>query len=128
MTGAVLVLIGGFFGGMLRFWLSGVVGRAVGETFPWGTLVVNVTGATAVGVLVGVSEAVGGVLASAAVRDFAVIGLFGSYTTVSSFSLQTLNLALDGQFLRAGLNVALSTVLCVAGLAAGYLVAGSVLS
>jgi fluoride exporter len=128
VTGAALVLLGGFFGGILRFWLSGLVGRAVGETFPWGTLVVNITGASAVGALVGSAETIGGPLATETIRDLAIIGFFGSYTTVSSFSLQTLNLALDGQFARAALNVALSTVLCVAGLAAGYLIAWSILA
>ena len=53
LVNILLVALGGGFGGMARFWLSGVVGRRYGETFPWGTLVVNVSGAACIGVLGG---------------------------------------------------------------------------
>ncbi|TIN60521.1 MAG: fluoride efflux transporter CrcB, partial [Mesorhizobium sp.] len=96
LAACALVLIGGFLGGVSRFFLSGLFGRSVGETFPWGTLVVNVSGALAIGAFAGAARAVGGIFSAELVRDLIVVGLFGGYTTVSSFCLQTLNLALDG--------------------------------
>ncbi|TPN79551.1 fluoride efflux transporter CrcB [Mesorhizobium sp. CU2] len=115
-----LVLIGGFFGGISRFFLSGLVGRGVGETFPWGTLLVNVSGALAIGAFAGAARAIGGVFASDLVRDLIVVGLFGGYTTVSSFSLQTLNLALEGEGRLAAFNVVASSALCVLAVALGF--------
>ena len=120
LVACALVLIGGFLGGISRFFLSGVVGRGVGETFPWGTLAVNVSGALAIGALAGAARAVGGVFASDLVRDLIVVGLFGGYTTVSSFCLQTLNLALDGEGRLAAFNVVASSVLCVLFVALGF--------
>lgn len=120
LAACALVLIGGFLGGVSRFFLSGVVGRDVGETFPWGTLVVNVSGALAIGAFAGAARSVGGVFASDLVRDLIVVGLFGGYTTVSSFCLQTLNLALDGEGRLAAFNVVASSVLCVLFVALGF--------
>ncbi|TIT05665.1 MAG: fluoride efflux transporter CrcB [Mesorhizobium sp.] len=120
LAACALVLIGGFLGGLSRFFLSGVIGRGVGETFPWGTLAVNVSGALAIGAFAGAARAVGGVFASDLVRDLIVVGLFGGYTTVSSFCLQTLNLALDGEGRLAAFNVVASSVLCVLFVAFGF--------
>ncbi|TGT68641.1 fluoride efflux transporter CrcB [bacterium M00.F.Ca.ET.159.01.1.1] len=120
LAACALVLIGGFFGGISRFFLSGVVGRGVGETFPWGTLAVNISGAFAIGAFAGAARAVGGVFASDLVRDLIVVGLFGGYTTVSSLCLQTLNLALEGEGRLAAFNVVASSVLCVVSVAAGF--------
>lgn len=115
-----LVLVGGFLGGICRFFLSGFVGRRIGQTFPWGTLLVNGSGALAIGAFAGAARAVGGIFASDFVRDLIVVGLFGGYTTVSSFSLQTLNLALEGEQRLAAFNVVASVSLCVLAVAAGF--------
>ncbi|MDX8531410.1 fluoride efflux transporter CrcB [Mesorhizobium sp. VK25A] len=120
LAACALVLIGGFLGGISRFFLSGVVGRRIGETFPWGTLAVNVSGALAIGAFAGAARSVGGVFASDLVRDLIVVGLFGGYTTVSSFCLQTLNLGLDGEGRLAAFNVVASSVLCVLFVALGF--------
>jgi fluoride exporter len=116
----VLVLVGGFFGGLSRFVVSGFVGRRIGETFPWGTLVVNVTGCLVMGALAGLARAQGGPFAGDVFRDLALVGFLGGYTTVSSFSLQTLNLALDGQSRQATMNAVLSAGLCLVAVAAGF--------
>ena len=113
------VVLGSALGGPTRYFVSGVVGRSIGETFPWGTMVVNVSGALAIGVLAAAAS-LHGLLSMPAAWQFAVTGFLGSYTTVSSFSLQTLALARDGQVLRAGGNVLLSVVLCLAAVALGY--------
>jgi CrcB protein len=108
------VAFGGAIGGPLRFFFSGLVGRRFGETFPWGTLAVNVSGAVAIGVLWAVQR----VLPPYGWTFFAT-GVLGSYTTVSSFSLQTLALARDGQARAAALHAAGATAACLAGAALG---------
>jgi CrcB protein len=118
--GCALVLLGGFFGGIARFFVSGFVGRRIGETFPWGTLVVNVSGAVVIGALAGLARSRGGVFAGDMFRDLAFVGFLGGYTTVSSYCLQTLNLALDGQRLQAAMNTILSAALCIAAVGAGF--------
>lgn len=107
------VALGSALGGVARYGLSGVVARAFGETFPWGTLVVNVTGSFLIGVVATLTGPDGRVLVSPVARQFWLIGIFGGFTTFSAFSLQTLSLAQDGEWLRAGGNVALSVGLCL---------------
>ena len=120
LEGCALVLLGGFFGGISRFFVSGFVGRWIGETFPWGTLIVNVSGALAIGILAGLARSGGGIFSGEMFRDLAFVGFLGGYTTVSSFCLQTLNLALDGEGLQAALNAILSASLCIAAVGAGF--------
>jgi CrcB protein len=117
LAALIWVAIGSAFGGAARYFVSGLVGRAIGETFPWGTMAVNVSGAFVIGT---VAAAAQGMLASDPAWQFAVVGFLGSYTTVSSFSLQTLALARDGETLRAGANVALSLLLCLSAVTLGY--------
>lgn len=125
MTAAALVpllwvALGSAGGGMLRFLVSGVIARAFGETFPWGTLVVNATGAIAIGAVAAAVEA-GTVPAFwPHAWSLTVTGVLGSYTTVSSFSLQTLALLREGSLRRAAGNVIGSLVLCLAGAALGF--------
>src|SRR3984893_17132588 len=120
LEGCALVLLGGFLGGISRFFVSGFVGRRIGETFPWGTLVVNVSGALAIGALAGLVRSRGGIFAGETFRDLMFVGFLGGYTTVSSFCLQTLKLALDGQGLQAALNTILSAGLCIAAVGTGF--------
>lgn len=121
------VAIGGALGSVGRYWLSGVVASRVGETFPWGTLVVNLSGSFIIGLLAALTEPEGRLLASPGFRLFLMIGVCGGYTTFSSFSLQTLNLLRDGEWLYAGGNVLLSVTLCLIGVWLGYLL-GAVLN
>jgi CrcB protein len=120
LEACALVLLGGFCGGIARFAVSGVVGRSVGQTFPWGTFVVNVTGALAIGACAGAGRSIGGIFAGEAFRDLVVVGLLGGYTTVSSFCLQTLYLAFDGERRGAAFNIVASAGACVVAVAAGY--------
>lgn len=121
----IWVALGSALGGTARYFVSGVVGRHVGETFPWGTLTVNVTGAFVIGLFAALASA-HATFSSGAVWPLAITGFLGSYTTVSSFSLQTLALARDGEFLRAIGNVAASLGLCLTVVALGF-AAGSAL-
>ena len=115
----LLAMLGGGLGGIARFWLSGVVARAYGETFPWGTLTVNVSGAAAIGVLAALLLTPGA--PTSPLWAALVSGVLGSYTTVSSFSLQTLALVRNGEPIRAALNITGSLVLCLGAAAVGYL-------
>jgi fluoride exporter len=117
-----LVTFGAAAGGVLRYFVSGFVGRRIGEAFPWGTLVVNVTGAFAIGVM---AALVRGPISDAWL--FGATGLLGAYTTVSSFSLQTLALAREGEARQAFNNVALSLALCLAAAGLGYALAAALL-
>ena len=114
------VAIGGALGSVSRFWLNGIVSRHFGETFPWGTMIVNVTGSVLIGFFATLTAVDGRFFAPASVRTFFMVGLCGGYTTFSSFSLQTLNLANDGQWSRATANVLLSVILCLAGVWLGF--------
>ena len=118
MAAVLAVLAGGFLGGVARFGLSGLVAARVGELFPWGTLVVNVTGAFLIGIFAGLSGSLGPLA-----RDFLTVGFCGGYTTVSSFALQTLALGLDGEGRGALLTVLGSAGLSLAAVALGYWVA-----
>jgi fluoride exporter len=116
------VAIGGALGGTLRFWVSGVVARRFGERFPWGTLVVNVSGAALIGAIAGLVLAPGShSIGQPTVWAVLVVGILGSYTTVSSFSLQTLALFRSGEPGRAAGNVAASVGLCPAAAAAALI-------
>ncbi len=115
------VAVGGAIGGGARFWVSGVVARRYGETFPWGTLIVNVSGASVIGVLAAFLLAPGNhAVNHAHVWAGFVTGILGSYTTVSSFSLQTLALLRAGETGRALGNIAASLALCLLAATLGY--------
>ncbi|MBI2514000.1 MAG: fluoride efflux transporter CrcB [Opitutae bacterium] len=118
-----LIALGGALGSVLRFWLSGLVATHVGETFPWGTLFVNVTGSFVIGFFATLAGPDGRAFVSAETRQFAMTGICGGYTTFSSFSLQTLTLARGGEWLRAGGNVTGSVLLCLLGVWLGHLAA-----
>ena len=119
INGAMWVAFGSVLGGTARFWLSGFVARRVGETFPWGTIVVNASGAFLLGILAA-SAATHGLFADVRPWQFAAIGILGTYTTVSSFSLQTLALARDGEMMRAAGNMVLSLSLCLLAVTGGF--------
>ncbi len=113
--------LGSALGGMGRYWCSGVVARAFGETFPWGTIVVNVSGSLIIGFLATLMSPDGRLLVPPDARAFLAIGLLGGYTTFSAFSLQTLNLIRDGEWLWATANIFLSLTLCLAAVWLGYI-------
>lgn len=119
------ITIGSALGGLARYWCSGFVATHVGETFPWGTLVVNVVGSFVIGFFATLTGPDGRLLVDSTVRQFVMVGFCGGYTTFSSFSLQTLNLARDGEWLFAGANVILSTALCLFTVWLGHVAAAA---
>ena len=119
------VAFGGALGSVGRFWLGGLIAERSGHTFPLGTLAINVTGSFLIGLFASLNDVEGRVWAAPGFRQFFMIGICGGYTTFSTFSLETLNLARDGEFLYAGGNVVLSVALCMIAVWLGWLL-GSV--
>lgn len=117
------IAIGGALGSIARFACSSLVANTFGQGFPWGTMLVNVLGSFVIGFFATISGPDGRLLVSGDMRQFVLVGICGGYTTFSSFSLQTMALAQDGEFARAGLNVVLSVVLCMLSVWLGYVAA-----
>ncbi len=113
MLSYIWVGLGGAIGSVARFWISGIVAERYGQTFPFGTLAVNVTGSLIIGVFAALTDPEGRWLVSPSFRQFIMIGICGGYTTFSSFSLQTLALAQDGEWFRAIANAIASLALCL---------------
>lgn len=122
LTSVLVVALGGALGGMSRFAVSNLMARYLGKAFPWGTLAVNVSGAFLAGWLLGKLDIPTGQMSS--LWLFTVVGLLGGYTTVSSFSLQTIELWQSGQAPRAAVNVATTLLLGLAMVVLGWIVAG----
>jgi len=117
------VALGGALGTVSRFWLSLAVTSRLGEFFPWGTLVINITGSFVIGFFFALSGPGGVLTVPPVVRQFFMIGFCGGYTTFSSFSLQTLQLAQDRQWLAAAGNIVASNVGCLVAVWLGYVCA-----
>jgi fluoride exporter len=128
MLSYIFVMLGGALGTGARFWVSGVIAERAGELFPLGTLVVNISGSFVVGFFAGFTGSEGPLLISPQFRQFFMIGLCGGYTTFSSFSLQTLDLARDGDWLKALLNIGLSLGCCLAAVWLGRILALALVS
>ena len=125
----LVIGLGGALGSMLRFGLGSLIDTNVQKTgylFPWGTIIVNITGCFVIGFIFTISAAEGRIILSSLTRNFILIGILGGYTTFSSFTLQTLNLWNDKQWGGAAANVLISVVLCLVGVWLGAALAESI--
>jgi fluoride exporter len=113
MSTYMWIAVGGALGSMARFFVSSAFARLVGEAFPWGTIIVNISGCLLIGILATVSGPDGRLEVAPDFRQFLLIGICGGYTTFSSFSLQTLNLIRNGEMMGAAGNAAVSFVACM---------------
>jgi CrcB protein len=120
----LMVGLGGFLGAATRFLVDGWVSRATGGTFPWGTLVINLSGSFLLGVLFAMATERS--LLSPDIRPPLMIGFLGAYTTFSTWMLESWRMVEDGALVAAFANLGGSLVLGVvavfAGLAIGRLV------
>lgn len=118
------VAAGGALGSVARAWLGEVVAGLVGAAFPWGTLLINLSGSWLIGWFAA-ATALGAPLAGlAGWRAFVMVGICGGFTTFSAFSLQTLELLRAGEAGRAGAYVAGSVLACVLAVWAGFAMGG----
>jgi CrcB protein len=115
--------LGGALGSMARLGVGLIATHLWGESFPWGTIGINIVGSFIITFFSALSLDSGAIPIGPNARLFVIAGVCGGFTTFSSFSLQTVALARTGAFDRAGLNVLLSVILCLlaawAGLVAG---------
>jgi CrcB protein len=118
MQKTIFIAVAGLVGTLLRYWLSGFVARQYGETFPWGTMAVNLIGCFVTGAVFFLTEE--RFLVSPTVRTVILIGLLGGFTTFSSYGLQTFTLLRDGEFGLAILNVVTSNILGLFMVWVGY--------
>lgn len=120
------VAVGGALGSMARAWLAIAVARLTGPAFPWGTILINIVGSFVIAFFGALTTSESRFAVPADLRALVMIGLCGGFTTFSSFSLQTLELARDGRMAQALGNVALSVVCCLASVTAGYYAATAI--
>lgn len=115
------IALGAAIGGMARYGLSGVIANRVGATFPWGTLIVNITGCFVIGIVNTLTGPDGRLLVPLNARLFTMVGICGGYTTFSSFSLELLNLMRNGEWLAVGNYMIGSLVFCMIGVWLGHI-------
>ena len=109
----LLVAMGGALGTVARFWFVATMTSLTGPAFPWGTLIINVVGSFTIGVLGNFARAGAIPHIPRDIAVFTMVGICGGFTTFSSFSLQTLDLARGGKFFHAGAYIVSSVVLCL---------------
>ena len=115
----VAVAVGGALGSVLRFWITAAIGALTGSAWPFHTLLINTAGSFLIGWFgTWTAERVP---VPAEFRVFVMVGICGGFTTFSSFSLQTLDLARSGEAGLAALYVGASLVLCLLAVWAGFL-------
>jgi fluoride exporter len=120
----LLVAIGGALGAMARFGLTDVVQRLLPHRFPYGTLVVNLTGCLIFGVIAAMSEFRAPL--SIETRTFLLVGVLGGFTTFSSFGYETFLLLRDGHGALAVLNVSGQVLIGTAAVWAGWTLARAI--
>lgn len=117
------IALGSALGGVARYGCSNWAMAVLGPRFPYGTLLVNIVGSFVIGGAATLTAPGSRYAIPGDARLFITVGLCGGYTTFSSFSLQTLEMLREGDWLGAGMNVTLSLVLCLAAVWAGHLAA-----
>jgi CrcB protein len=111
------IALGAIIGASARYFVSGLIARNFSTTFPYGTLLINITGSLVLGFFLVYSTE--RVLLDPRWRLLLAVGFCGSYTTFSSYAFESFALMEQGQWLLSGLNIIGSNALCLAGVLAG---------
>lgn len=122
MKNYLYVFFGGGFGAAARYWLSGLIPEWLGETFPYGILIVNVLGCFLIGFIMAATQ--DRFLVRPETRVLLTVGILGGFTTFSTFSYEALSLFRDTEYLKATLYVSLTVLGCLGAAQAGH-IAGS---
>jgi len=115
------IAFGAAAGGVSRFYLTLAVQQRMGASFPWGTLLINITGSLLLGFLLRYALATPSI--SVEMRAMLTTGFCGGYTTFSSYSYETAVMIEDGQFGRAALYAAASVLLALLATFCGFMLA-----
>jgi len=121
MQNVIAIAIGGAVGAVMRYWVSNGVYNIMGRDFPYGTLVVNVLGSFVMGILY--VYLIERLAETSLLRAALIIGLLGAFTTFSTFSIETLQLIENGEYIKMALNIILSVVVCLIAVWLGVIMA-----
>ncbi len=108
-----IIGIAGFIGANVRYWGSGWAAAHLGQTFPWGTFIINFTGSCLLAVFLG--WAGNRATLDPGVRLFIAVGFFGAYTTFSTYANESVALLRAGDWAGAAINVLGTNLLCLVG-------------
>lgn len=120
MIASLWIAAGGALGSVARYWMAVAVARLAGETFPWGTLLINIIGSFVIAYFGAMTLPDGARPGSVEMRLFVMVGICGGFTTFSSFSLQTIELLRGGEVGRAIAYILGSVALCLTGTVLGF--------
>lgn len=109
----LLIGLGGFVGANLRYWVGGWVAGRLGSLFPWGTLIINVSGSLLLAIFLGWSAQQ--ISIDPRVRMLVAIGFLGAYTTFSTYANESLLMLESGDWLGAVSNILGTNLLCLVG-------------
>jgi CrcB protein len=121
MFQVLVVGLGGFIGASLRYITSQIALKIFGDGFPYGTLIVNVTGAVLIGFITALSLSSSNI--SPNMKLFLTTGILGGLTTFSTFSNETVSILSSGAYLQGVLNITLNLGLCLLGVVLGKFIA-----
>lgn len=114
----ILVIgLGGFVGANLRYWVAGWIAERLGQTFPWGTLLINLSGSLLLGLFIGWSTQQ--ITLDPRVRMLIAIGFLGAYTTFSTYANESVLLLESGDWLGTIGNVLGTNLVCLLGAIVG---------
>ena len=108
MLKLIFIAAGGILGALLRYGISGLIQGYLNGSFPWGTLIVNLSGCFMIGFLWQLSEVI---IISPNIRTFIFVGVIGAFTTFSTYGLETINLLRESEIKYALSNIFLSNIL-----------------
>jgi CrcB protein len=125
MAKILFLAAGGAIGTLLRYSLSGLTYKFFDSVFPWGTLLVNLAGSFAIGLLWGFFDIEN---LSSNIRNFIFIGILGGFTTFSTFALENFSLFRDGEIKLALSNIIASNIVGIILVFAGYLLSRHIIN